>query len=93
MVLIATTGSILAAIDAGIIPEMMPKIIQILIANIMILGAIKIGNGKMELSTSDNNPTKPNPINPPIMHKKALSIKNSVRMVLLFAPRAFFNPI
>ena len=37
---IATTGSIRAAIDAGMIPEIIPKPIQILNARMMILGAI-----------------------------------------------------
>ena len=39
-VLIATTGSILAAMDAGIIPEIIPNPIQILNARMIILGAI-----------------------------------------------------
>ena len=71
----------------------MPSIMQMLIASMIIFGAMNIGKGKTELSTSDNNPTKPNPINPPTIHKNALSIKNSVRMVLRLAPNAFFNPI
>jgi hypothetical protein len=93
LVLMATTGSILAAIEAGIIPEMMPRIIQILMARVTILGAIKIGNGKILVSARDNNQTRNKPTSPPMIHKNALSIKNSVRMVLRLAPSAFFKPI
>ena len=60
-------------------------------ASMIIFGAINIGNGITALSTSDRIHTNPNPINPPIIHKKALSIRNSVRMVLLLAPNAFHH--
>jgi hypothetical protein len=93
LVLIASTGFILAAMEAGIIPEIIPKIIQILKARNTILGAMKIGKGrtapKATVSTQANNkPTKP-----PMIHKKALSKRNSYKMVLLFAPIAFLSPI
>ena len=87
----ATTGSILAAIEAGMMPEIIPKMIQILSARLIILGAIKIGKGNTADSPSANSQTNNNPTNPPIIHKNALSIKNSVSIVLLFAPNAFFN--
>lgn len=89
----ATTGFILAAIDAGMIPDIMPSMIQMLNASITIFGEMKIGNGKTELNTTVNIQTKNSPINPPIKHRKALSNKNSVSIVLLLAPIAFFNPI
>ena len=37
--------------------------------------------------------TKNKPIAPPKMHSTVASIKNSKRMVLFFAPMAFFKPI
>ena len=62
-------------------------------ASMIILGAIKIGKGSTALNTNDITHTSPRPTSPPMMHKKALSIKNSVRMVLFLAPNAFFSPI
>lgn len=46
----ATTGFIFAAIEAGIMPDKIPNIIQILNARITILGAMKIGKGITALS-------------------------------------------
>jgi hypothetical protein len=89
----ATTGSILAAMEAGIIPDAIPKTIQILRAKKMMFGAMIIGKGRKLLNAKVNNQTIPNPINPPITHKKALSKRNSVSIVRLLAPRAFLRPI
>ncbi len=89
----ASTGFILAAILAGIIPEITPKTIHKLSAMKMIFGAMVIGNGRTELKAKVNNQTKNNPTKPPTIHKKALSNRNSYNMVELFAPMAFFNPI
>ena len=89
----ASTGFILAAILAGMIPEITPNTIHKLSAIIIILGAIVIGNGRTELNPNVNNQTKNNPTNPPTIHKKALSKRNSYNMVELFAPMAFFKPI
>jgi hypothetical protein len=91
--LMASTGFILAAILAGIIPEITPKTIHKLSAIKIIFGAMVIGNGRKELKASVNNQTKNNPTNPPTIHKKALSKRNSYKMVELFAPIAFFKPI
>ena len=87
----ATTGSIFAAIEAGMIPDRMPNAIQIVRAITIILGAMKMGKGSTPLNTTANIHTKKRPINPPTIQRKALSIKNSVRMVLLFAPIAFLK--
>jgi hypothetical protein len=89
----ASTGFIFAAILAGIIPEITPKTIHKLRAIKIIFGAMEIGNGSTELNAKVNNQTKNNPTNPPTIHKKALSKRNSYNMVELFAPMAFFNPI
>ena len=59
----------------------------------MMLGAIIMGKGRKLLNAKVNNQTIPKPINPPITHKKALSKRNSVSIVLLFAPKAFLRPI
>jgi hypothetical protein len=92
-VLIASTGFIFAAIDAGMIPDITPKMIQILKAKTTILGAICKGKGRTEPSATVSIHTKNNPTKPPMIHKKALSNKNSYKMVELFAPMAFFKPI
>ena len=76
-VLIASTGFILEAIDAGIMPAITPKIIQILNAKNIILGAIKIGKGSTAPRTSVSNQTSNNPASPPMIQRKALSNKNS----------------
>ena len=89
----ASTGFILAAIEAGIIPETTPKTIQILKANAIIPGAITIENGSTELNAKVSTQTKNKPTKPPTIHKNALSNKNSYKMVLLFAPIAFLSPI
>ena len=89
----ASTGFILAAMEAGIIPETTPKIIQILKARKIILGAMVIAKGRNELNASVSNQTSNNPTKPPIIHKKALSNKNSYKIEELLAPIAFFNPI
>ena len=91
LVLIATTGSIFAAMEAGIIPEMIPSIIHMDKASMIILGAINIGNGSTALNTNESSQTRPRPTSPPMIHKKALSMRNSVSMVLRFAPSAFFQ--
>ena len=74
-------------------PDKTPSITQIVSAKPTMFGEMKIGKGRTPLRTTANIQTKKSPINPPIMHRKALSIKNSVNIVLLFAPIAFFNPI
>ena len=89
----ASTGFILAAMEAGIIPETTPKIIQILKARKIILGAMVIANGSTVLSARVSNQPNHNPTSPPIIHKKALSNKNSYKIEELLAPMAFFNPI
>ena len=91
--LIASTGFIFAAMDAGIMPEITPRTMQILKANAIILGAIKIGNGNTAPKATVSSHTRNRPTNPPIIHKKALSNKNSYNMALLLAPMAFFSPI
>ena len=91
--LMASTGFIFAAILAGIIPEITPNTIHKLNAIKIIFGAMVIGNGKKELNANVNNQTKNSPTNPPTIHKKALSKRNSYKMVELFAPMAFFKPI
>ena len=92
-VLIASTGFIFAAMDAGMIPEITPRMIQILNAKNTILGAICNGKGNTEPRATVSIQTKNNPTKPPMIHKKALSNKNSYNIVELFAPIAFFNPI
>ena len=52
-----------------------------------------IAKGRKELNASVSNQTSNNPTKPPIIHKKALSNKNSYKMEELLAPIAFFNPI
>jgi hypothetical protein len=89
----ASTGFILAAMEAGIIPETTPKIIQILKARKIIPGAMVIANGSTVLRASVSIQTKNSPTKPPIIHKNALSNKNSYKMEELLAPIAFFNPI
>lgn len=85
----ASTGFILAAILAGIIPEITPKTIHKLNAIKIIFGAMVIGNGKTELNAKVSNQTKNKPTNPPTIHKKALSNRNSYKIVELLAPIAF----
>lgn len=89
--LIATTGFILAAIDAGIIPERIPRTTHIEIASNIILPEIIIGKGNTTLSIAESNHTMVKPIRPPIRQRNALSSKNSNKIVLLFAPIAFLN--
>ena len=52
-----------------------------------------IAKGRNELNASVSNQTSNNPTKPPIIHKKALSNKNSYKIEELLAPIAFFNPI
>ena len=59
------------------IPEIIPKIIHIDSAKNIILGAMVIANGSTVLNPNAKIHTKNNPTSPPIMHKKALSNKNS----------------
>jgi hypothetical protein len=73
----ASTGFILAAMEAGIIPETMPKMIQMLKANTIIAGAMTMENGSTELNAKVSTHTKNKPTKPPTIHKKALSNKNS----------------
>jgi hypothetical protein len=63
--------------DAGIIPAITPKIIHMDSAKNIILGAIVMANGSTALKANAKIHTKNNPTNPPIIHKKALSNKNS----------------
>ena len=49
LLLMATTGSIFAAIDAGIIPAITPTMIQMETARIRMFGAINTVNPKMAL--------------------------------------------
>jgi hypothetical protein len=79
--------------EAGIIPETTPRIIQILKARKIILGAMVIANGRNELSAKVSNQTKSSPTKPPIIHKNALSNKNSYKIEELLAPMAYFSPI
>jgi len=74
-VLMASTGFIFAAIDAGIIPEIMPSTIQILKAKAMMPGAMTMANGITELKATVSIHTKNKPNNPPTIHKKADSNK------------------
>ena len=86
---IATTGSMPAAIDAGTIPATKPMITQILTASNKMLDAIKIGKGIIAVAIKVAIQTKNKPNAPPMIQRNALSNKNSVRMVLFFAPIAF----
>ena len=72
----AATGFILAAMEAGIIPERIPRITQILNARIMMFGAITIGKGNTALNASESSQTINKPIKPPTIQRKALSNKN-----------------
>ena len=75
------------------IPARMPTRMQITIARIIFPVEIKIGKSKaIDIILVKINTSKM-PINPPMMHKKALSNKNSVSMILGFAPIAFVNPL
>ena len=85
----ATTGFILAAMDAGIIPESTPSITQIENASVMISVEITIGKGNTPLSARANSSTIARPMSPPTMQRNALSSRNSVSMVRLLAPMAF----
>jgi hypothetical protein len=89
----ASTGFIFAAIDAGIMPDIIPKIIQMLRAKNTILGAINMGKGNTAPRAIVSSQTSNKPTKPPMMHKKALSKRNSYSMVLLLAPMAFLRPI
>jgi hypothetical protein len=63
--------------DAGMMPAITPKIIHIDNAKTIILGAIVMANGSTALKDNAKIHTKNNPTSPPIMHKNALSNKNS----------------
>jgi hypothetical protein len=89
----ATTGSIFAAWDAGIMPARIPATIQIIIAIKIIKGERKKGKSIKELATLVRINTRSKPIIPPIMQRKADSNKNSIKMTLLLAPIAFLRPI
>src|SRR5664279_4416553 len=91
--LMATTGSSLEALYAGINPAAIPIIIHIDIASVRIPIEMKTGKLKILVSTRVNRYTRINPINPPIRQIIADSNKNSVRILLFFAPIAFFRPI
>ena len=70
LLLIATTGFILAAMDAGIIPDSTPSMTQIVKASVIMSGEMIIGNGKTPLKASASNPTINSPIKPPMMQKE-----------------------
>ena len=90
---IATTGSIVAACEAGMMPAIIPTARHIRKVHAILPTDIKIGKFSALVSICVSKKTKSNPINPPIMQRKADSNKNSVSMILCFAPIAFFKPI
>ena len=51
------------------------------------------GNSRTLVSIIESATTSIKPISPPIMQRNAASSKNSVRMMRLLAPTAFFKPI
>ncbi len=89
----ATTGSILAAMKAGIMPAKIPVTTQVITAPAKSFNEIKTSKSKTWVRIRVSKKTRISPIAPPNTHKKALSIKNSVRMVDRLAPMAFFSPI
>jgi hypothetical protein len=89
----ATTGSIFAAWDAGIMPARIPATIQIIIAIKIIKGERKKGKSIRELATLVRIKTRSKPMIPPIIQRKADSNMNSIKMTLLLAPIAFLSPI
>src|ERR1017187_6922782 len=91
--LMATTGSSREALYAGINPAAIPIIMHIDIASVRIPIEIKTGKLKILVRTIGKRYTRISPINPPIRHMIADSNKNSVRILLFFAPTAFFRPI
>ncbi len=74
--LIATTGSIFAALDAGIIPESMPTTRQIITVVISMGTEIYTGKFARPLIMSVVIHTKNNPNAPPIKHNKEASIRS-----------------
>src|SRR3954470_4995910 len=82
-VLIATTGFILAAIDAGMIPASTPTIRQIETASVSVCMEMVMGNGITALKTLVSAKTSIRPIRPPSRQRKALSRRNSVSIVEL----------
>ena len=72
----ATTGSIFAAWEAGIMPARIPATIQIIIAIKIIKGERKKGKSIKELATLVRINTRSKPIIPPIMQRKAAHTAN-----------------
>ena len=89
----ATTGSNLAACLAGINPAPMPVMMQIRIANPILVVEIKTGKSKTPDKIFVSRKTRINPMRPPTIHRNADSSKNSDRITVRLAPIAFFNPI
>src|ERR1039457_4887657 len=87
--LMATTGSSREALYAGINPAAIPIIMHIDIASVRIPIEIKTGKLKILVRTIVKRYTRISPIR----HMIADSNKNSVRILLFFAPTAFFRPI
>ena len=75
---IAITGSILAATQAGIIPERIP--IKLEINKPVTIFFIDNTNGKASCGIRVNKTTKPIPTKPPIKLKKTASNRNWNRM-------------
>src|SRR5665213_883853 len=91
--LIATTGSMRAAVNAGIIPDKIPMMIQIDMARKRMPPETKTGKLNKLVRIIVSKYTNINPIIPPKIHMVADSKRNSKRMLFLLAPIAFFNPI
>src|SRR6266542_3905355 len=75
LLLIASTGSILAAINAGIIPDNIPSTIHKASATTIVVTEIMIGKGRILVSTRASIQTSVRPNKPPIIHRNALSSK------------------
>ena len=89
----ATTGSILDAWRAGMSPEIIPTATDQK-TPVIILDMERV-IAKLETLVMINNtiPTKMSPIAPPMMHRITASIRNSSKIIIRFAPNAFFMPI